>query len=623
MQKVNRLGFLFILLLTITFVTACNSADEAVQSEPAEEDPIGQEEEVEEPEQEEENRNEVVVKSETSGEKIVEVEPVTIEQELWSTRENKAYDVLVEVGPIIRDGDLALLPVFMDTNDDVSIDFDSLFRPSIRSGEGITSQQGYDIKLIDTEGMTVSQPAVLLLEDQSSKGLHTFVGGGFNRNSQKIIGGSHEPAQYYGMFAAPETDDVHILFRKLGLIENVPVVDREEIETLTLKDIDELTDEELEQLDQQVAPTVDEIIEDVLRFEEDDAFDGNRERIQARVFPIESYRESLKTSVSRVDEIEHATLIISSDVLFEFDSSDLTEEAGEELEAVVTELEDAEDGALEIVGHTDSEGTEELNQELSENRAASVREALEEVMDLESFDVTVRGESFREPIADNASEEGRAQNRRVEIHFTPPTEQVEIEVETDVPEALGEVAAYPEAVQVEDGEIEIESIRQVDNLLVGRIRVNALEDGGADYTALTFGFGIPVGARGWHTDESVGFDQTVAYAPTLLHNGQRYFPLDYYLDPLEGSYAEEWVEKEGGEKEYIIPLAEHNLFEIRNLEGDGYYTATVIWPAVDDETVTVDLTLPRDFIEETSFSERALERAYPWRITDVPVEKGN
>lgn len=53
---------------------------------------------------------------------------------------------------------------------------------------------------------------------------------------------------------------------------------------------------------------------------------------------MESYRESVETSVSRIDEVEHATLILSSDVLFEFDSADLTAEADRELEAVIAEL---------------------------------------------------------------------------------------------------------------------------------------------------------------------------------------------------------------------------------------------------------------------------------------------
>lgn len=602
----------------MAFTVACNADDDEVQSAETEEEPIV-EEDMEEPDKEEELSDEKTEESE--GEKL-EIEPITIQQELWGIKDSKSYELYGEIGPIVRDGDLAILPILLDTDDDVTITFDGLFGQGIGTGEGISSQQGYDIQLIDTQGMTVSQPAVLLLDDQSSTALHTFVGGGLNLNLRKTIGASHERAQYYGVFAAPETDDVQVMFRRLGVIESVPVIDREEIETLTLGEIDELTDSELEEVERKVLPTIDEIIESALSSRELEMYDGNLERIQARVFPIESYRESLKTSVSRVDEIDHATLIISSDVLFEFGSSELTGEASEELEAAVVELEGAENGALEIVGHTDSEGTEEFNQELSEDRAESVRKALEELMDLKSFDVAVSGESFREPIADNESEEGRAQNRRVEIHFTPPTEKIEVEVETDLPEALGEEATYPDAVQTEDGEIEIESIRQIDDILVGRIRVSYLEDVGADYTALTFGFGRRIGARGLHGTESVGYNQTTAYAPTLIHNNHRYYPLDYYLTPLEGSYAEKWLEKADDEMEYIIPLAEHDMFEIGSLEEGGYYTATVIWPAVDDETVTVDLHVPTG-PQDDEIKSRDIEMTQPWRITNVPVEREN
>jgi hypothetical protein len=181
---------------------------------------------------------------------------------------------------------------------------------------------------------------------------------------------------------------------------------------------------------------------------------------------------------------------------------------------------------------------------------------------------------------------------------------------------------YPDAVKTEDGEIEIESVRLIDDLLIGRIRVNGLEEVGAKDTALSFGLGTEVGARGWQKSESVGYSSTTAYAPTLIHNNHRYYPLDYYLEPLEGSLAEAWVEDAKDEKEYIIPLAERDMYEMRKLYENGYYTATVIWPAVDDETVTVDLTVPRNLLEE-ELDSRDLELVQPWRITNVPVETGN
>jgi outer membrane protein OmpA-like peptidoglycan-associated protein len=344
-----------------------------VQSAPTEEMPVVEDVETDETEV---NRNEEKEEPENKSKKVTKIESITIADELWDIDKDQVYEIFGEVRPIIRDGDLAILPVLLDSDDDVSVTFNNLFGQSGGTGEGIASRQGYDIRLIDSEEMTVSHPAALILEDQSTKALHTFVGGGVSRDFRETIGASQERAQYYGVFAAPETDNVQVMFRRLGVIENVPVIDRNDLDTLTLEEMDEVMENQGEELDGFVVPTVDEIIESELSSRESELFDGNLERIQARVFPIESYRESLQTSVSRVDEIEHSTLIISSDVLFEFDSSDLTEEAGEELEAAVAELAGVESGALEIVGHTDSEGSEELNQELSEDRAASVERAM-------------------------------------------------------------------------------------------------------------------------------------------------------------------------------------------------------------------------------------------------------
>ena len=70
---------------------------------------------------------------------------------------------------------------------------------------------------------------------------------------------------------------------------------------------------------------------------------------------------------------------------------------------------------INVIGHTDSDGSEEYNQALSVRRAQSVRDYMvSEGVDASIIDVTGEGES--NPIASNATKEGRAQNRRVDIH---------------------------------------------------------------------------------------------------------------------------------------------------------------------------------------------------------------
>ena len=69
---------------------------------------------------------------------------------------------------------------------------------------------------------------------------------------------------------------------------------------------------------------------------------------------------------------------------------------------------------LEIQGHTDNVGGDEYNQKLSESRATSVVTWLTN-KGIAQGRLTAQGYGMKQPIADNGSDEGRAQNRRVEL----------------------------------------------------------------------------------------------------------------------------------------------------------------------------------------------------------------
>ncbi len=69
---------------------------------------------------------------------------------------------------------------------------------------------------------------------------------------------------------------------------------------------------------------------------------------------------------------------------------------------------------VRIVGHTDSTGTDAINDPLSVNRAASVRSYLT-AQGVAASRISIDGRGSHEPIADNGTEAGRAQNRRVDI----------------------------------------------------------------------------------------------------------------------------------------------------------------------------------------------------------------
>lgn len=99
---------------------------------------------------------------------------------------------------------------------------------------------------------------------------------------------------------------------------------------------------------------------------------------------------------------------------FDTNSAKLKGASIQKLDEVVEFAGKYKDAQLDVSGHTDSRGTKEYNQGLSERRAASVKAYLVKKGVAESR-ITTRGYGLEQPIADNNTAEGRAQNRRVEI----------------------------------------------------------------------------------------------------------------------------------------------------------------------------------------------------------------
>jgi OOP family OmpA-OmpF porin len=108
---------------------------------------------------------------------------------------------------------------------------------------------------------------------------------------------------------------------------------------------------------------------------------------------------------------------VSATTLFDFNKAVLKEQGKAELHNLGTNIKSQgmSVGDIDIIGHTDSKGSEEYNQKLSVRRALAVKDYLvSEGIDANIVDVIGKGES--DPVASNDTEEGRAKNRRVEIH---------------------------------------------------------------------------------------------------------------------------------------------------------------------------------------------------------------
>ena len=109
---------------------------------------------------------------------------------------------------------------------------------------------------------------------------------------------------------------------------------------------------------------------------------------------------------------------MAKDVLFEFDSDELAPQFLASLKRLADYLKRPTGYKLMIIeGHTDSVGSAEYNQNLSERRAVSVRKALLS-FGLAPAKVQARGYGESRPIADNGNFQGRAQNRRVEFKLS-------------------------------------------------------------------------------------------------------------------------------------------------------------------------------------------------------------
>jgi outer membrane protein OmpA-like peptidoglycan-associated protein len=118
------------------------------------------------------------------------------------------------------------------------------------------------------------------------------------------------------------------------------------------------------------------------------------------------------TKVSRVGE--GIAVTFESGLLFPFDSASLKPDARDNLRKLARTLGDNARTEVLIVGHTDSTGRPEYNQDLSERRARAAADYLSE-QGVARGRLRTEGRGEDEPIAGNDTEEERAQNRRVEL----------------------------------------------------------------------------------------------------------------------------------------------------------------------------------------------------------------
>jgi outer membrane protein OmpA-like peptidoglycan-associated protein len=144
---------------------------------------------------------------------------------------------------------------------------------------------------------------------------------------------------------------------------------------------------------------------------------GNVQQMAAKIGTLVGANKSVAVKVTRTE----VRIDLASDVLFDFDSSDIQPKARTSLARVAKFIGNNARGQVRILGYTDGKGSAEYNQSLSERRADSVKTWFVDKDGLTHVAFATQGFGMRDPVAANTKPDGsdnpvgRAKNRRVEI----------------------------------------------------------------------------------------------------------------------------------------------------------------------------------------------------------------
>lgn len=132
-------------------------------------------------------------------------------------------------------------------------------------------------------------------------------------------------------------------------------------------------------------------------------------------------RRTAGTGIEVTRDGDVIKLNLPDGVTFDFNRADLKSQFYPALDQVASTMAEYNQTVVEVSGHTDSVGSDDYNQRLSEQRANAVANYLSgRGLMRERFEVVGMGERY--PVADNNSDYGRAKNRRVEIRVVPLTQ---------------------------------------------------------------------------------------------------------------------------------------------------------------------------------------------------------
>jgi outer membrane protein OmpA-like peptidoglycan-associated protein len=134
---------------------------------------------------------------------------------------------------------------------------------------------------------------------------------------------------------------------------------------------------------------------------------------------LDKQRKDLE-KVAQVKKTENGLIVqMSGDILFDSGSAVLKPEAVDQVSKLGDVIAKYGDDRVRIEGHTDSQGSAQSNEELSLRRADAVKRVLTS-RGVQEKQILALGLGETKPIADNKTADGRAKNRRVELHIDVP-----------------------------------------------------------------------------------------------------------------------------------------------------------------------------------------------------------
>lgn len=309
----------------------------------------------------------------------------------------------------------------------------------------------------------------------------------------------------------------------------------------------------------------------------------------APTYPLETFTTELEGAVRTLGTPEVSRVDLATDVLFAFDSADLGPPAQAALEVAAEEVRRRGPGPVLVVGHTDDQGSEEYNLDLSGRRAQAVADALAPLLGPERpVVVEARGET--EPVLSGTDEESRAVNRRVTLTVDAAPVDVGPALATagELPPAPDLTASGEEGVllgapQTRPWRVRVPSVRLVEGHVVADVELS-VED---DEVGSPFG---PAGVLGGTVDPrgDYGIDYTAtARSVVLLQGSTAVYSLDHVVDPADPGVR--------------LCACDPNTWA--ELSGDLTSVSTVVFPAVEvGEEVTLEVG-----------------QGVGFRLTDIPV----